>query len=107
MALIDRGGVLVGDDGVGLEPRTGRLWAFPPPTITGLLEIRNVGIVNLPCSEAPVALVIQLDADADRHIEAAETVVRAGVTLPMIRLSPNSPIQHLKAEWALKLYGLT
>ena len=48
LALIDRGATLVGDDGVLLELRGGRLWALPPPNIAGLLEIRNVGLAMLP-----------------------------------------------------------
>ncbi len=48
LMLLDRGAQLVGDDGVTLEVRNGRLWAFPPPYIAGKLEIRNVGIVDLP-----------------------------------------------------------
>src|SRR4029079_6360817 len=61
LALIDRGAVLVGDDGVTLETREGRLWASPPPNIAGLIEVRNVGLVTLATGSAPVALVIRLD----------------------------------------------
>ena len=31
LALIDRGAALIGDDGVALSLRGGRLWAAPPP----------------------------------------------------------------------------
>ena len=70
LALIDRGATLVGDDGVLLEARDKRLWALPPPAIAGLLEIRNVGLATLPAAPAPLALVLRLDPDATRHIEA-------------------------------------
>jgi len=106
LALIDRGAVLVGDDGVALDVRGGRLWAAPPPNIAGKLEIRNVGIVELPVSEAPVALVVRLDEDAPRHVEQAEQVELLGCVLPMVRLWPASPVLALRAEWALRLYGL-
>ena len=105
LALIDRGAALVGDDGVLLEPRGDRLWALPPPTIAGLLEIRNVGLVQLAAAAAPVALVLRLDPDAPRHVEAAEQVERAGVALPLIRLWPDSPVLPLRAEWALATHG--
>lgn len=71
LALIDRGAVLVGDDGVTLEAREGRLWASPPPNIAGKLEIRNLGIVTLPVTSAPLSLVLMLDDAAPRYIEQA------------------------------------
>jgi len=105
LALIDRGGVLVGDDGVLIEPREGRLWALPPPNIAGLLEIRNVGLVTLPAAAAPLALAVRLDPDAPRHLEQAEEAELFGARLPLVRLWPGSPILALRAEWALTLYG--
>ena len=105
LALIDRGASLVGDDGVLLETRGGRLWALPPPNIAGLLEIRNVGIANLPAEEAPVALVLRLDPAADRQPERAEELVLAGTAVPLIRLWPDTPALALRAEWALNLHG--
>ena len=106
LALIDRGAVLVGDDGVTLEVRDGRLWASPPPNIAGKLEIRNVGIVDLPVAEGPVALVLRLDPMAPRHVEQADQLELAGIALPLIRLWPDSPALPLRAEWALKVHGL-
>jgi serine kinase of HPr protein (carbohydrate metabolism regulator) len=105
LALIDRGAVLVGDDGVLLEPRDGGLWALPPPAIAGLLEVRNVGIVSVPAVAAPVSLVVRLDREAPRFIETPEIVELAGVRLPLIRLWPDSPVLALRAEQALALYG--
>lgn len=106
LALIDRGATLVGDDGVLLEPRQGRLWALPPPRIDGLLEVRNVGLVTLSTDAAPVALVLRLDAEAPRHVEAADTVELLGLQLPLIRLWPDSPVLALRAEQALALHGM-
>ncbi len=106
LALIDRGATLVGDDGVTLQTRAGQLWAWPPANITGKLEIRNVGIIDLPTAAAPVALALMLDPDAPRHVEAAEHVTIEGHEIPFLRLWPGSPVQALRAEWALRLYGL-
>lgn len=105
LALIDRGATLVGDDGVLLELRDGRLWAMPPPQIAGLLEIRNVGLVTLAAVAAPVALVVRLDPDASRLPASADQVVLAEVTLPLVRLWPDSPVLALRAEWALFTFG--
>ena len=105
LALIDRGATLVGDDGVLLEPRDGRLWALPPPNIAGLLEIRNVGLATLPTAPAPVALVLRLDPAAPRQPESAEQVILAGVSVPLVRLYPDAAALPLRAEWALALHG--
>jgi len=106
LALIDRGAVLVGDDGVLLSARAGRLWALPPPNIRGLLEVRNVGLVTLPVIEAPLALLLRLDPDAPRLPEGATPEIRAGMPIPALALAPGSPVLHLRAEQALRLFGL-
>lgn len=106
LALIDRGAALIGDDGVTLEAREGRLWAAPPPTIAGLIEVRNLGLVPLPAGEAPLALVVRLDRQAPRFIDAADGAERAGHRLPLVALDPRSPVLPLAVEQALKTYGL-
>lgn len=106
LALIDRGAALVGDDGVTLEAREGRLWALAPPNIAGELEIRNVGIVTLPAVEAPVALAIVLREQAPRYVERIETVCIEGCQIPVIMLWPHSPVLTQRVEWALKIHGL-
>jgi hypothetical protein len=108
LALIDRGGVLVGDDGVLLAAQGDRLVARPHPRTRGLLEVRNLGLVPFPvCEVAPVALVVLLDPQAPRFVEEAQTVIRAGFTLPLFRLSPEGPVLHIKTECALTQFGLT
>jgi hypothetical protein len=107
LALIDRGAVLVGDDGVSLERDGPRLVASPVPATAGLIEVRGVGLVTMPALQGvPVALVILLDGDAPRFIEEADIVVRHGVNLPMVRLWPDTPVLALRAEWALRRHGL-
>jgi len=106
LALIDRGATLVGDDAVTLAPREGRLWAAPPPNVAGKLEIRNLGLIDLPTAEAAIALVVRLDPGAPRFIDAADTVAVAGHPLPLVRLWPDTPLLALRAEWALRRYGL-
>jgi len=107
LALIDRGAVLVGDDGVLVEAEVGRVVASPHPNIAGKLEVRGVGIIDLPVAAAvPIALVIRLDEDAPRYVEAAETREIGGIAVPLIRLWPGSPVLHLRAERALERFGL-
>jgi hypothetical protein len=72
-----------------------------------LIEVRNVGLVELPCAEAtPLALVLVLDPEAPRFIDAAATSDRLGIALPLVRLWPDSPVLALRAELALARYGL-
>ena len=108
LALIDRGAVLVGDDGLLLESVGQHLIARPHPNTQGLIEVRNIGLLNMTASTgAPVALVLLLDPQAPRFVEAAETTTRGGVDLPLIRLWPDSPVLHLRAELALERFGLS
>lgn len=107
LALIDRGAQLIGDDGVMLERSGDRLLARPHPNTRGLLEIRNLGIATLPVlEEAPVALILRLDEAAPRFIDAAASADRAGCAIPLVRLWPGGALLHLKAEFALRTYGL-
>ena len=106
LALIDRGAVLVGDDAVLLEVACETLLAHPHPNVMGLIEVRNLGLLDMPVARGvPVALVLVLDSAAPRHIDAAQSVTRAGIALPMIRLYPDSPVLALRAEMALLQYG--
>lgn len=107
LALIDRGAVLIGDDGVLLDPRGDALYASPAPAIAGLIEVRNVGLLTYPTvAEVPVALVLRLDLQAPRFIDAAEQAVRLGVPLQQVRLWPDSPVLALRAEAALTRWGV-
>lgn len=106
LALIDRGGVLVGDDGVLLADVDGTLWAFPHPNTLGMVEIRNVGIVTMQAMPAPVALAINLTRSAPRHVEGAGSRNICGVAIPSLALWPDTPVLGLRAEWALKMHGL-
>jgi serine kinase of HPr protein (carbohydrate metabolism regulator) len=107
LALIDRGAQLVGDDGVLLSSREGRVFATPHPNTLGLIEVRNLGLLRVPfCAETPVALVLRLDKAAPRFIDAPDTIELAGCALPLLRLWPDSPVLALKAELAIANYGL-
>lgn len=107
LALIDRGAVLVGDDGVLLTASGGHLTASPHPRTIGLLEVRNLGVLRFACSEGvTVALAILLDPAAPRFIERPEVREIAGVPLPRIRIWPQEHPPAIKVELALRHYGL-
>ena len=107
LALIDRGARLIGDDGVMLAVVDGQLLAYPHPETRGLLEVRNLGVLRYDvCESAAVALVLRLDREAPRFVEAAELTERDGVALPSLRLWPDSPVLAIRAELALEHFGL-
>ena len=107
LALIDRGAKLIGDDGVMLEVSEGQLLAHPHPETRGLLEVRNLGLLRYDvCETAAVALVLTLDREAPRFVEAAESAEHLGIALPMLYLWPDSPVLAIRAELALQKFGL-
>jgi serine kinase of HPr protein (carbohydrate metabolism regulator) len=109
LRLIDRGATLVGDDGILVEARDGRLHARPGPNIEGQMEVRGLGILTFPSlAEAPLALVIALDQSVSRMPDELLPVrVIEGLTLPLIALAPFEASAPVKVEKALMLYGLT
>ena len=106
LALIDRGAVLVGDDGVLLEAAGGRLLARPHPNIAGRLEVRNLGLLSFDtCLQATISLLLVLDEAAKRFVAEAESAERAGIRLPLVRLWPWTSVLPLRAELALRRFG--
>ncbi|MFN3945522.1 MAG: HPr kinase/phosphorylase [Allosphingosinicella sp.] len=106
MRLIDRGAALVSDDYTLVRRVEGRLLASPPATIAGRIELRGIGLLTLPfTSDAPVALLIDLDRMPERLPEADERRTIAGVPLPVIGLAGLEPSAPIKVEQALALFG--
>jgi len=102
LRLIDRGAILVSDDYTDLRVTGDALLASPPETIAGRIEVRGVGIVDLPhLAEAPVALVVRLDALVERMPEPA-TCVFAGRAIPAIALHPFEASAPIKIELVMR-----
>lgn len=101
LRLIDRGAVLVADDRTVLAARNGRLFASPPATIAGRIEVRGIGIVTLPhAADVPVALVVDLDAAPERLPEARVRTLN-GIDIPLIALDARENSAAIKVELAL------
>lgn len=108
LRLIDRGAKLVSDD-YTLVRRTGdRLMASAPATISGRMEVRGLGVVDMPpLAEAPVALLIELDEPVERMpAEMPPTRRLAGVDIPIVALPPLEASAPIKVELALAAFGL-
>jgi serine kinase of HPr protein (carbohydrate metabolism regulator) len=81
---------LVGDDRVHVDGHAGRLVVRPAQTLTGLIEIRGLGIRRLPYErEAVVGWVVDLDAaDAARHpAPPADRAVIDGISVPRLAVA--------------------
>lgn len=107
LRLIDRGATLVSDDYTLVKRMEGRLIATAPATIAGRMEVRGIGIVDLPTTpEAPVALLIELADDVERMPLDMRRRAIAGLDVPVARLSPFEASAPIKVELALKALGL-
>ncbi len=107
LALIERGALLIGDDAVTLERRRDELFANPPPNIAGKLEIRGVGLVDMPTTSAPLALAIALDETAERMPLALPARSFLGCDIPLLGMAGTERHdRHLRTEWALRLHGV-
>jgi serine kinase of HPr protein (carbohydrate metabolism regulator) len=80
---------LVGDDRVHLQAAGGRLLVRPAEALTGMIELRGIGILRRdhePC--AVVGLVVDLAAmDAERLPEDGQTIIE-GVAMPRLAVVP-------------------
>ncbi len=97
---------LVADDQVYVTANSdGTLTASVPPTIAGKIEVRGLGIMQVPfLPEAELVLVCDLVAGEEvprMPPESAKKMVIAGVSLPTLRLAPFEASAPLKLKMAL------
>ncbi|RED51412.1 HPr kinase/phosphorylase [Aestuariispira insulae] len=86
LRLIDQGAQLVADDRTCLTVIENRLLASPPHTIAGKMEIRGVGIVEMPHQTAlPVRLIAKLVPDHEiERLPEKQNLEFLGVHIPLI-----------------------
>jgi hypothetical protein len=108
LRLIDRGALLVSDDYTELACRDGILYARPPSTIAGKIEIRGVGISETAfADEGAVGLMLNLDGIPARlPEEKLPTTLLCGVAIPTLAFSAFEISAAIKAEQALRRHGL-
>ena len=106
LRLLDEGGRLVADDRTDLAVKGQRLIASAPATIAGLLEVRGLGIVELPRSRraARVEVALLVDLVSPKRIDRmpqpmSEKVL--GVALPVLALAPFEASAAAKLRLAL------
>lgn len=107
LRLIDRGAALVSDDYTVVRRVDGRLVATPPANIAGKIEVRGVGLLELPHeADVPVGLIIDLDVAVERLPEELERRMLAGVAVPVLGLAALEASAPIKVEAALRQFGL-
>ena len=80
---------LVSDDQVLLTETDGNLVASAPDAITGLLEVRGIGIVQVQTAMSPVhveLVVSHADTANQERMPAAREIELAGCNLPLYKI---------------------
>src|SRR3546814_12080930 len=93
LRLIDGGALLVADDQVILTEADGELTASAPATIAGRMEVRGIGVVDMPhLPQVGLTLVVDLVSAAEiERVPEAACCRLEGVDLPVIALAPFEP----------------
>lgn len=107
LRLIDRGAMLISDDQTELEHDAGQLFASPPASIAGKMEVRGIGIVAMAhVRSVPVALIVDLSAEPARMPEPSTRLIH-GRPVPLVALAPFEASAPIKVELALQALGLS
>jgi serine kinase of HPr protein (carbohydrate metabolism regulator) len=102
LRLIDGGALLVADDRVEIRRDGGLLFASAPPSLAGKLEVRGLGIVDLPhAASVAVGLAVRLTAESERMPEERRHAL-LGLELPMIDIDPRQPSAPAKVRVAVR-----
>lgn len=99
LRLIDRGAILIADDYTLLSQSGGHLIARCPDTIRGLLEVRGIGLIELPFVDRAEA-VLQVSLSTSGVAPIAPTDLTA--SLPTIALDPTNESAPVKVEMAAR-----
>lgn len=102
LRLIDRGARLVADEQVICQRQDGTLIASPTAQAAGRIEVRGLGIVEMPHAErVPVDLLIVILDSPPRFPDDARKRRIAGVDVPVLPLAALEPSAPIKVELAL------
>lgn len=108
LRLIDQGFILVSDDRTLVRRDGEKLVASAPLTIRGKLEIRGIGIVDLPSIDGvPVALTVDLSSRLERLPEEGQERTILGVSIPLVRVDATTASAAAKVSIALDVLGLS
>jgi serine kinase of HPr protein (carbohydrate metabolism regulator) len=106
LRLIDRGFTLVSDDQTMIRKQGERLLASAPPSIVGKLEIRGIGIVEVPtATDVPVAMMVELTSELQRLPDDSQSRSILGMSVPLISVDAMTASAAAKVFLALDQSG--
>jgi serine kinase of HPr protein (carbohydrate metabolism regulator) len=108
LRLLDRGFCLVSDDQTIVRRQGDNLLASAPAQIHGKLEIRGIGIVDMPTqADVPVALIVELTGEVERLPDEGRERTILGVPIPVVELDAMTASAPAKVAVALDRLGLS
>ena len=108
LRLLDRGFTLVSDDRTLVRKDGEKLIASAPPNITGKLEIRGIGIIDMDnLADIPVALIVELTMNEIQRLpdDSRERPI-LGVNMPLVTIDAMTASAPSKVALALDRMGL-
>jgi serine kinase of HPr protein (carbohydrate metabolism regulator) len=107
LRLLDHGFALVSDDQTLVRRDGARLLASAPPSISGKLEVRGIGIVEMNhVDDVPVALLVELTSDIQRLPDDARERPVLGISIPLVSIDATTASAASKVALALDRLGL-
>lgn len=106
LRLIDSGARLVADDRTDLTSEGGDLMARPPAVLSGLIEVRGIGILRLHADQVLAAVAVRLVVDLVPAIAVErmpETLfdILCGIRIPLCQLTAFEASTPAKIRLAL------
>lgn len=103
LRLIDRGATLISDDYTIASARDGTVILDAPENIAGIMEVRHLGLIEMPhVGAVPARLAITLDDSPPRMPENDLQICLAGINIPLLSLAGLEPSVPIKVERALR-----
>ena len=104
LRLIDGGAMLVADDYTRLERLDDKIIVSPPEPISGMMEIRGVGVVQMgTIGKVPLAIIVDLVRhELIERLPEHHTEEIMGINVPVIELDPFEPSASAKVRMALR-----
>ncbi|MBT5496638.1 MAG: serine/threonine protein kinase [Alphaproteobacteria bacterium] len=105
LRLIDDGAVLIADDRTALTHRDGSVVAQCPASIAGQLEVRGIGIVDLPyIAEATLSMIVDLvSSDQVDRLPVRRMEELLGCRISSITVAPFEASAPAKIKMAIRL----
>jgi serine kinase of HPr protein (carbohydrate metabolism regulator) len=98
---------LVSDDQTIVRRDGDRLIASAPSQIAGKLEVRGIGIVEMPTQpDVPVSLIIELTGDIQRLPDDDRELRVLGVAVPLFTVDAMTASAPAKVVVALDRFGI-